>query len=273
MQEGEDGSIQTLQWKDKEWFGTECIENGKPVKLQNVRGNGWKLSHCIEPNHLKNKTSTVWVSHGNEETGSPTKKTKMKLNDYVSRLSSSSLNIGYLKQQESSEILDDDFPIKPHSIVPKEYWCTSYFWMGPSGSKTGLHNDDEHSFLLQIYGTKQVKLLHPKYSKYCYANKKYDSGTTCYDFDPYDPDYSNHDNAKDISRYFIDVSLSPGEALLIPKNWLHCTTATSISISLNIFISTFSEQIFEGIPRRIFDYLHGFGIYKPGHCVCHTTEG
>ena len=33
-------------------------------------------------------------------------------------------------------------------------WLTEYLWIGAAGSVTGLHNDDEANFLLQVKATR-----------------------------------------------------------------------------------------------------------------------
>eukprot|EP01060_Flectonema_neradi_P041238 TRINITY_DN9725_c0_g1_i1.p1 TRINITY_DN9725_c0_g1~~TRINITY_DN9725_c0_g1_i1.p1 ORF type:complete len:273 (+),score=34.47 TRINITY_DN9725_c0_g1_i1:105-923(+) len=269
MTHSDDCPIQTESWQGKERFDNEYLSKGIPVLLKGVRGDNWTLSNCVLPQDLIDNKSIVDVSHGTEETSIPTSKTTMTLSDYVRRVSeSTSEAAGYLKQQDMSTIFQEgSLPIDTHDIIPSKYWCTTYFWMGPMGSRTGLHNDDEHSFLLQIYGTKTVKLLKPEYAEHCLPNSKYDSGTNCFDFDP----FSDNDANPHLAPYIQEATLHPGDALLIPKFWLHSTQAASTSISLNIFVSTLSEQIFEGINRNVLHYLHQMGFYKPGNCVCHAA--
>eukprot|EP01064_Diplonema_japonicum_P008275 TRINITY_DN1575_c3_g1_i1.p1 TRINITY_DN1575_c3_g1~~TRINITY_DN1575_c3_g1_i1.p1 ORF type:complete len:271 (+),score=21.01 TRINITY_DN1575_c3_g1_i1:60-872(+) len=261
-------SLPEAKWMGNGRFISEYVQKGTPVVLRGVGVKRWNAIGKWTPEMFKDVEEPVWISVGNEECSSKTIKKKIPLGEYCERLEG-----GYLKQFELETITGDfSKEISPIDLFDTEYYGSQYFWMGPAGCTTGLHHDDEHSLLCQIYGEKTVFLLPPGEAKNCYKNEKYDSGTTCFDFTPATPDFTLHPKATTTAAKILKTTLLPGDAVLIPKYWLHSTTTPTPSMSINLFASTFYEQATDGLIRRFYDFLHRIGVYKASYCVCHHGD-
>mmetsp|Transcript_25300 Transcript_25300/g.35337 ORF Transcript_25300/g.35337 Transcript_25300/m.35337 type:complete len:203 (+) Transcript_25300:3-611(+) len=157
-----------------------------------------------------------------------------------------------------------------------------YLWIGPKGSMTGLHNDDEDNVLCQIKGTKIVKLFPPHTRPYLYPNDKYDSGTECCDYDAF-KDWKKTARSRQVFQRNFNLArkagaalrfkLEEGDMLFIPKFWYHqVLTESEYSISINQFSSTTAEFISYGIQREMLSMLHQLGLYGTKSCVCHASK-
>lgn len=106
-----------------------------------------------------------------------------------------------------------------------------YFWMGSSGSKTGLHYDLIHNFNIQITGRKAWKLYPRSQQPLLYFGEgEYPHHSVVNIFD------------EDLSKYSLiqqatphEFVLEPGDILFFPAGWAHCVYSLEESISLNFF--------------------------------------
>jgi lysine-specific demethylase 8 len=108
---------------------------------------------------------------------------------------------------------------------------TPYFWMGSSGSKTGLHYDLLHNFNIQVTGRKAWKLYPRSEQNLLYFGQG---------------DYPHHSVVNifddDLAKYPLIAQASPhefvleaGDVLFFPAGWAHCVYSLEESISLNFF--------------------------------------
>jgi hypothetical protein len=100
-------------------------------------------------------------------------------------------------------------------------------WMGPRHTVTPLHCDTKNSLLVQIYGTKRVKLVSPLHSHRVY--NEYGG------YSQVDPE------VHDLRRWPLfagvpvqTVTIEPGDALFLPIGWWHHVRSLSASISLSL---------------------------------------
>lgn len=175
---------------------------------------------------------------------------------------------------------------------------TAYIWVGGAGESTGCHNDDEHNVLYVLHGTKRVTCWPPHCRERLRPNRKYDSGTTCCDFDasaaaacdgcgegcargkescggfgkgryvtcpscPSRPGYVTCPSCAAVT--FV---LEAGSALWLPRFWFHAVESLSVSVSVNVFMSTPYAQARWGIPRGVLAVMHALG-WRRDDCVCH----
>lgn len=107
-------------------------------------------------------------------------------------------------------------------------------WMGSrSGEKpcTALHRDCCHGMLANIMGRKKMILFSPDQTDHMYPHKAFNTYQTCeitdvqaVDVDRY-PDFAN---AKPV-----EVTVGPGELLVIPAFWYHCVYAVDNVFSVS----------------------------------------
>ncbi|CAE7862090.1 KDM8, partial [Symbiodinium sp. KB8] len=233
------------------------------------RAASWSFEHLAS---LPGADVQVPLSMSLEESSSATRKRSISLAQYCKSLASGSGHPGYVKQCE----LLDMFPFLQEDIgelpFPDSHvFVTPYAWLGAPGSHTGLHQDDEDNVLVVLKGRKRVRLAHPSAAPWLYVNDKYDSGTVCADASLLFPDPARHPLLAKVPLV-LDVEMGPGDALLFPADWWHEAVSDSASISLNFFASTWTDMLVRGLPRCAGIAAHELGLYRPGHCVCHSAK-
>ena len=152
--------------------------------------------------------------------------------------------------------------------APMSFVKSYFFWMGPKGTRTGLHYDtDYRNILCQIYGRKRIILFNPSQTKYMYPSKKFDNGALLSKIDFWNPDLGRFPKFR--KAKYIEIILHPGQMLYIPPYWWHAVE----NLDTNIAISVRTENIFSSlnkVPNLLKTTLHYSGLYKKGNCVCHN---
>lgn len=98
-------------------------------------------------------------------------------------------------------------------------------WFGPSGTITPLHHDGLNNVIVQIRGSKIVRLYSPYDSKFMRQKQWWFAAT-----DPgAGPIAVMPGEAEPVE---IRLRLSPGDALFIPVGWWHAVEAEDVSITL-----------------------------------------
>ena len=153
---------------------------------------------------------------------------RMTLAEYVSIVEQGPSNEHYMvsrnrffEKGEAARLLGDlgDLSIVNTHPAPADV----RMWFGPAGTITPLHYDDRNNVIVQIVGTKKVRLYAPYDSEFMNQIQIW-YGLT----DPRDqpPQLSDRSAAE------ITLDLCPGDALFIPVGWWHALTAVDTSITL-----------------------------------------
>lgn len=100
-------------------------------------------------------------------------------------------------------------------------------WFGPKGTITRLHHDAAPILIAQIYGHKQVKLISP-----VHLSHVSNDGEWLCTLDLENLDYSQFPKMKNVD--ILEVTLAPGDLLLLPLGWWHWVKALDVSISLSL---------------------------------------
>jgi len=156
--------------------------------------------------------------------------TKMPFADFVDQVAGAGVtndlylvgNTRFLEADGADVLLDDvddDVQAYLDGPVVKER-CS--FWFGPAGTVTALHHDPTSVLYAQVRGQKRFRLLSPGNVPALMAA----DGTYA--------DIDVDDAARGMDDRVYDVTLSPGELLLLPAGWWHEVTALSPSISLGL---------------------------------------
>lgn len=170
----------------------------------------------------------------------------------------------------------------PHLPLLDPPLIESAFWLGGAGVGTGIHYDASPAFLHQIFGVKRVALWPPSARAALAPSSKYNYGAELSQIDarpflggeplPTDatarariamqwPSFAVLPNAT--------VDLHPGETLAVPPGWWHATLTLSPSISVAVRVQSACQKRAEWLDD-IFLAMHNAGLYKRGHCVCHS---
>ena len=106
-------------------------------------------------------------------------------------------------------------------------------WMGTSGSGTQCHYDVADNIIVQLHGTKRVRIYHPIVgvnNLHVYPDAHPKARKSQVDFDFVANGHSDDDEIMrqrfphyypDIPSPVLDVTLQPGDAIEIPAFWLH----------------------------------------------------
>jgi Cupin-like domain len=140
-------------------------------------------------------------------------------------------------------------------------------WIGPAGTVTGLHKDDSHNALAQLYGRKRVLLLSPRNDPFVYPSRKYDYGARLSYVDAEAPDHARYPLFRSVEKE--EVVLAPGELLFIPVGWWHQVRSLDPSISVSCFAQSYREYLMT-TPETVRWCLHQLRLLgvREG-CTCH----
>lgn len=176
-------------------------------------------------------SARVRVCMGRTEDPNPSRNHKdltveMSLADYVDRV----LNAGpsddlYMLAHHRNlagplEGLVQDLPPPPMVDPARVATCTS-FWFGPGGTKTTAHHDTTNILFCQIYGRKRVWLASPAMTQFAEGADNFFMADQL----------SERAAAGEAGIY--EVTLEPGDLLLLPAGWWHQVHALEVSISLS----------------------------------------
>lgn len=101
-----------------------------------------------------------------------------------------------------------------------------HLWLGPKGSVTPLHRDQNNIYLAQILGRKRVRLLSSLALDRVYNEQGHHS---LINLDAID--LERFDRARNLK--FMEAVIAPGDLLFIPVAWWHHVTSLDISISIS----------------------------------------
>ncbi|MGF6483082.1 hypothetical protein QFZ91_005309 [Paraburkholderia sp. JPY419] len=128
--------------------------------------------------------------------------------------------------------------------LPPEMFGPAQLWFGRSagnGLVTHLHCDTGHSFLAQVLGRKHLRLYAPQEASNLYALDAFNTYRPCL-VDAGAPDLTHFPKFADAR--FVEVTIEPGDLLLIPLGWFHCVWASDATLSISRFASDSSLHAF-----------------------------
>lgn len=130
-----------------------------------------------------------------------------------------------LKRPEFASLFDDVGKL-PAVTDPARLRGSSFFWVGPRGTRTPLHHDTVMLFHAQLVGAKRWRLVSPLDTPAVYNYHGV--------FSPVDL------AAPDLARYprmagvrVLDVVVEAGETLFLPLGWWHQVEALDVSVSMS----------------------------------------
>lgn len=103
----------------------------------------------------------------------------------------------------------------------------TYFWIGPEGTRSGLHFDPYNVLFAQVKGSKRMLLFPPQEIPNAYLENDYYSQV-----DAEAPNLALFPKFAEARP--VTVEVHEGDTLLIPVGWLHQVRSLSVSISVSI---------------------------------------
>ena len=109
-------------------------------------------------------------------------------------------------------------------------------WLGTRDTVTPLHFDSYHNIFVQVAGTKQVKLIDPRYTENLYVSKRggLDSQGNVSQVDVEKPDLKSFPLFREVN--VLNCVVHPGDILFIPKGWWHHVRSVTTSFSVNFWL-------------------------------------
>lgn len=102
-----------------------------------------------------------------------------------------------------------------------------YYWIGPAGTRSGLHFDPYNVLFAQLRGSKRFYLLPPSAMPRLYLYNDF--------FSPVDLEHRD-ELSYPLSKGLqpIEVEVKEGEVLLLPVGWFHQVTSLTYSVSISL---------------------------------------
>lgn len=129
---------------------------------------------------------------------------------------------------------------------------------------------DYKTVLLQLSGTKIVRLFSPKMANLLYLDDKYNplyNNSKINIWENHDKLYKKFPKLKETE--FIDIILRPGNTLIIPNYWLFSTKNIDNNVTVMGNVNTIFSY-FINIPNNMLNIAHEIGVYKNNKCYCHN---
>jgi len=151
--------------------------------------------------------------------------------------------------QVMPDMMKDIRPVDPYFCLPRGYPAAlrrkakkpASLWFGAKGQVSPMHFDVSQNILVQVYGTKRMKLYPPDQSKYLYWPCDHDAPFSFHNVNWTPVNADNPDLEKHplfAQAEGIEITLEPGDALYLPVRWWHFTTSVTDSLSVNFFWQT-----------------------------------
>lgn len=153
--------------------------------------------------------------------------------DIAAKIRDESVDRVYLNGVEVPPVL------APHVQFPmfdESAYSVGLLWWGKKTSDgviTKLHRDFQISFLAQIWGEKKLHLFSPDQSDELYAAPAFNLYQLC-GVDPGAPDLVRY--PRFAAARPLEVTIGPGDMLMIPTGWFHCVWALTDVLSVNRFM-------------------------------------
>jgi hypothetical protein len=105
-----------------------------------------------------------------------------------------------------------------------------FVYLGPKGTRTGLHADVLRSFSwsVNLRGLKRWYLLSPKYTHLLYDTFGLNMAPSFFDVDE-----QSFPNLKHAKKHLIEVLQKEGEAIFVPSGWHHTVENLQDTLSIN----------------------------------------
>lgn len=150
----------------------------------------------------------------------------------------------------------------PPGLTHRDVISALNLWIGGEGCVTPLHYDLSPNFLVQVRGTKKLRLFSPEHSPYLYPKSEPGLGFLS------QIDLRNVDQARfpllEKAKVF-ECVLEAGDVLYIPQGWWHEVETVEASISLNYWflkLQPYQGAAAVGLENlsRQFQYVIGLGV-------------
>lgn len=166
------------------------------------------------------------------EINSVNHRTKVRFADFIQRIAEGPSNDFYMTannnalQNRLAGLLTDVGTLPSYVNAPSVKDGEWHLWIGPQGTITPLHHDENAILHTQIQGRKHWKFISPLDTPNLYNHIAVFS-----EVDLYDIDYTRFPKMRNVP--VIDVVVEPGETIFIPLGWWHGVESLDPAISVS----------------------------------------
>lgn len=232
-------AVEKINTPPKEDFFSNYWTENKPVVFKNFTSE-WGVSEKWSLDNLvfQYGDTLIEVQTDREqnkfyELDSIKHKTKMLFSEYIQLINSvnesndfyMTANNQVLRSTKFKELLQN-IPNVSDFLNPPSGNGSWYLWVGPKGTITPLHHDENFIIHAQITGRKKWKLISPLHFPDVYNNLAVFSKV-----DIENIDYEAFPLMRNVN--VLEVIVEPGEAIFIPLGWWHGVVALDKSVSLS----------------------------------------
>ena len=231
--------IQKIDTPDEDTFYQKYWRGNQPVVLKGMVDDWQAMTKWTMPFLSENFGDHVIEIQENREKdpnyeiNSINHKTKVTVRDFIDRIGKGPSNDFYMtannhifETEEMGVLLNDIGSVPSYITPPKERDGNWFLWVGPAGTITPLHHDENIIFHTQIKGRKRWKLISPMDTPNLYNHKAVFS-----EVDLFNIDYDRFPLMRGVQ--VADFVVEPGETLFLPLGWWHGVEALEPSISVS----------------------------------------
>lgn len=220
-------------------FQLDFMKKEKPVIITNCITH-WPAmcEHKWTVSYIKTiaGSRTVPVEIGDKYTSEEWTQKLISMSEFIDTYIEPNNSTGYLAQHQLFEQIPE---LKDDIIVPDYCYLSDKedenviinAWFGPEGTISPLHHDPYHNLLVQVVGSKYIRLYDRKLSDFVYPHEGMLDNTSQVDVENWDKD--NFPKFGDAD--YVECILKEGEMLYIPPKWWHYIRSLSTSFSVSFW--------------------------------------
>ena len=228
--------VPRIKASESERFFTDFLLANRPVVLEGFCDD-WPARETWNHEALKERLGHETMEYSQYkvvENRHEADKIESRFGDFLDRVYDPTDNdliywTAYNQGETGSDLVK---ALKSDIKFPQEYCdpesdLKTFFWIGPSGTRSGLHFDPYNVLFVQAVGQKRFLLYPPQDIPKAYLENDYFSQV-----DAEAPDLQRFPKFAETKPIVVD--LDEGDTLLLPVGWLHQVRSLSVSMSVSI---------------------------------------
>jgi LPS sulfotransferase NodH len=220
-------------------FRDEYYAANRPVLIQDKMSD-WRAMTAWTPDYLKGVAGNGMIEVMTGRNADPKyemrgahHRTELRFSDYVDMVYSGKVTNDYFLvannaffQKAAAQPLVGDFTPLPEYLNSVASNRRRFFWFGPAGTLTPLHQATSNILFAQVAGRRRYRLI-PATQWQCV----YNTIGVFSDVDGENPDLGRYPKFREAS--VIDIVVEPGEMLFMPVGWWHHARALDVSMTIS----------------------------------------
>lgn len=139
------------------------------------------------------------------------------------------------------------------------FYFKSRIWLAAKDTRTPLHRDLAHNFILVLKGKKTIRMAVPGATSSVYSNALFSRAPNFARLNLHEPDFSLFPRAQNLTVY--EAQISATELLYLPPLWWHDVKNTEETTSANFWFAPFG---FYGMAAFATSFLNKISAFWTG---------